>query len=412
MFYKITALNSLKTLFYLSPLAILIGPFSGDLVISSMAFLFLIIMTYQKKTKYFYNRYTVFFIFFIVYLIISSLISDFKILSLEASLFYFRFYIFSLSVWYLLDEDNIILRKFSIVLLITISFAILNGYFQYFYGQNIFGIVSNSNSRLTLLLSDKLYLGGYITRFLPLCFGLMIVSFYKNWNPYIYALLFFILFISSDILVFITGERTAFLLLIMLTLLFIFLVSSLKAVRIFGFIFSAILIIIISFNSVTLKERNIDHTLRQLGITSDQYSPRHTPLYIGSYLVFKDNIIFGTGPKTYREICKEEQYNIDKYSCSTHSHNTYLQILAETGIIGFAFVFFAFCYVVLKFCRYTINYYIYNKKTLSDFQICLLICFFLTLWPIQPTMSFFSNWINTIYYFPLGFYLYTIYNTQ
>ncbi len=405
-------INFLKIIFYFSPLSIISGPFLADLSISIMAIIFLFIAINEKLKKYFFNNYSYFFIFFIIYFIVSSLFSEFISLSLEASFLYFRFFLFSLCVWFLLDQDRNILKNFSIIFIFTLIFVILNGYFQYYFGFNFFGIVSSSESRLTLLLSEKLYLGGYIVRLLPLCFGLLIYYFSNTKNKKLYLSLFLFLFIGSDLLVFITGERTAFILLLMLTILFISLVSSLRFIRIMCFIFSLILITLITLYSTQIKERNIDHTLRQLAITTDNFSPRHVPIYLASIEIFYDNFLLGIGPKTYREVCKKEKYNKDRFTCSTHSHNSYLQLLSETGIIGVLFLIIPFLYINYRIINFSINLFIYKKRNLTDFEICILICFFITLWPIQPSMSFFNNWINTIYYFPLGFYLHSIYNRK
>ena len=392
-------------------MAILIGPFTGDLIISLLALFFVIIAFIEKLKKYFYNKVTVFFIAFNIFLIISSLLSEFPLLSLEASLLYFRFLFFSLCIWFLLDEDIDIIRKFSIALFVTFIVAILSGYCQYFTGYNIFGITSDSQ-RLTLLISEKLYLGGYLARLMPFTLGILILVCAKSKNYNLYVLFFFLLVVTTDILIFISGERTAFILLAMSIVAFIILISSFRKIRILSLILTIITLIIITLSSTKISERNIDHTLRQLGVTSDNYSPRHLPIFQGSIEVFKDHILLGSGPKTYREECKKERYNVNKYTCSTHSHNSYLQILSETGLIGFLFLVIIFGYVCYSLSNYAINHFIYQKQTLSDYQICLLICFFITLWPFQPTMSFFNNWINTIYYFPLGFYLHSIYSRQ
>ena len=50
-------------------------------------------------------------------------------------------------------------------------------------------------------------------------------------------------------------------------------------------------------------------------------------------------------------------------------------MLSETGIVGFLFLLLAF-FIFLKLFGHGVNVYLYNKKTLNDFQICILICFY------------------------------------
>jgi O-antigen ligase len=47
----------------------------------------------------------------------------------------------------------------------------------------------------------------------------------------------------------------------------------------------------------------------------------------------------------FRIKCKDEKYAVGISPCLTHPHNFYIQLLAETGIIGFLFLFSA-CYVL------------------------------------------------------------------
>ena len=60
--------------------------------------------------------------------------------------------------------------------------------------------------------------------------------------------------------------------------------------------------------------------------------------------MFEYKPIFGHGPKMFRVICKDEKYATGVSPCMTHPHNFYLQLLAETGIIGFLFLFSALAY--------------------------------------------------------------------
>ena len=56
-----------------------------------------------------------------------------------------------------------------------------------------------------------------------------------------------------------------------------------------------------------------------------------------AYDLFKKNTIFGVGPKGFRHYCRSVNYDSEIGICSTHPHNTLIQILAETGLIGFLF---------------------------------------------------------------------------
>ena len=67
--------------------------------------------------------------------------------------------------------------------------------------------------------------------------------------------------------------------------------------------------------------------------------------------MFLDNPIFGVGPKLFRIFCDDQKYNIDRDTCSTHPHNTYIQILAETGIIGFMLMCIPLIFVLYQLSK-------------------------------------------------------------
>ncbi len=138
------------------------------------------------------------------------------------------------------------------------------------------------------------------------------------------------------------------------------------------------------------------------------FSHDHHGHYMLSIRIIKDYPIFGTGIKGFRYLCRNKIYILEKNDgCSTHPHNTYFQIFTSNGFVGFAFLLFAFFYVIREIFRSKkrINFdNNFDKDEVS--KNILLAGIFINLWPLIPTGNFFNNWLSMIYFYPIGFYLY------
>tara|TARA_S200000501_G_C20622930_1_gene655427 strand:- start:89 stop:844 length:756 start_codon:yes stop_codon:yes gene_type:complete len=240
--------------------------------------------------------------------------------------------------------------------------------------------------------------------------------FILNLNKTNKTIILVIFLILSDVLVYLSGERTAFILFFILTLFLILTLNNLKFVRLFTFVFSIIIIVFISINNPKIYERNITNTLNQTGIntiSADEkergiilFSPEHHSHIVTAFRMFLDKPIFGHGPKTFRIKCSDDKYKYDDLACSTHPHNILAQIISETGIIGLMpyliliYLFLSKLYGHLKSMLIK-----QSKNILNDYEIILLSSFLISLWPFIPSLNMFNNWINVIFFMPLGFYL-------
>ncbi len=406
-------LLSLGTLLIsLIPIALLTGPFLPDLLLSIVALIFLFQIIKKGEWSYLNNNFVKVFSIFYILAILSSFLSSNILLSMESSLFYFRFLIFSIAVWFVIDNNKYFINIFAIALLIAFLVSIIDGYYQYFFDINLFGFKAEG-VRMSLLLNDKMLLGGFLVRLFPLLIAIYL--FKKKHNIY-YLSLISLLFIFIDVLIYLSGERTSFALLAILTIFIIFLISRYKILRIITFVISILLVVFLTIFSSDIRERNINQTLSQLGVDQENrisvFSPRHESHYRSALKMFTENPVIGVGPKIFRELCSEEKYNINEDSCSTHPHNTYIQILAEMGLIGFLVFLIIPVHFASKILTHIYQYLRNGNRLLTDYQICLIGCFLLTLWPLAPTLSFFNNWISVVYYLPIGFYLSTIYNKK
>ena len=57
--------------------------------------------------------------------------------------------------------------------------------------------------------------------------------------------------------------------------------------------------------------------------------------------IFKENKLFGLGPKGFRYYCRGVKYDPPTGICSTHPHNIILQIGSELGVTGLLIYIFA-----------------------------------------------------------------------
>ena len=137
----------------------------------------------------------------------------------------------------------------------------------------------------------------------------------------------------------------------------------------------------------------------------------HNRVFWTAILIWKEQPLTGLGFKSYRLKCveflakdiinKNNNNKPQKITCSNHAHNYYLEILAESGIIGLS-LFLIFFIILIK------KSIIFFKKTLLSsnqnnfFVMPLIIIFILEIWPVQSTGSFFTSWGATFFWLNIG----------
>ena len=329
--------------------------------------------------------------------------------------FYFRqvFMFFGILI-YLINNNlnNKILDKIKKIYLVILSIIIIDVIIEYFTGSNIFGNKANYTGRISSFTNDELIIG-YIFCFLTLISYGFIVSKIKN--IYFIVFVFFALLIS-----FIIGERSNFIKLFLLLLLFssfhnwrINKFSLVKLSKIILIIFSLIILFFvitkntlqankfykIPINIINGNEINFD-------IKENFYKSKHAPHYLTAINIFSTYPIFGIGINNFKEESKKDKYydkelTFSEERSSSHPHQLYFELLAEVGLFGF--IYFLIIFIWSLQASIKIYFMSNNPELLGHIMLYLFFIF-----PILPSGSFFGTTYGLPFWFNFAILIYLI----
>ena len=154
----------------------------------------------------------------------------------------------------------------------------------------------------------------------------------------------------------------------------------------------------------TMGEVNKDKTFQLITILRHSGYNR---IYNTSIIMWRERPLTGFGLKSFRTICwgmlkkdnverkvtKKPQY----MACANHSHNYYLELLSEAGIVGTSLIVI-FLLILMKDSFSYIKKYNQQKNPEMNLLIPVIILFFLEIWPIKSTGSFFTTWGATFFW--------------
>ena len=389
-----------------------ISIFIADLIYSLLAIIFLIYLIRNNFRLDYKNTFFLTSITFYFVCLISSSLSDDILFSLKSSLPLLRVFLFIFLLSYLISFNKNLVDIFYNFFLITFSILLLYGFFQYIYE---YSNLINSDKlhmgsiRLKLFFSDEEKVGSFLVRLYGLFLALHIIK--KNKSNF-QNIFFIILTLFCSIVILLSGERTSLFFMIMFFFMCLVLLNikfKIKLICISSISIS--FFILLSLNS-NLSKRIIFDTNNKFNFSKDEiiiFTPQHTAHYKTAAKMFLEKPYLGHGPKMFRILCSKEKYfsNVGESftGCSSHPHNTYLQLLAETGLIGTSLFSLGFAYIIYTLIKHFLLLILYRKRNLTDYQIILSVTVLITFWPFSPAGNFFNNWLLIIYSLPLSFYI-------
>ncbi len=424
----------------LLPVSLVTGPFFSDLFIILLGIIF-IYNFFKKKIEFKNYNYLLFFLLFYLIIVFISIISEFKYNSLSSSLFYFRFILFAYAFAFFLCSYKNIHEKLLLSIAVLLIFLTLDAFFQYIFGYNFFGMKNQypwteqygdgEYHRISGMFGEELKLGSYLYKMFTILTALFFLT--KKFTRK-YLIIYLVTFILVFSAILITGERTALMHFLIFLLLSFIVFNFEKKIKLLIFIllisisslflmqdnelkkrYNTILDTIYSMNNILL----IDNSKKWDGYSIEPgekilFTIHHTRHYKTAWKMFSNNYLFGIGPKNYRKLCDNKLYYIE-WGCSTHPHNIYMQLLSETGLVGFMFIFsFLLYHSFLIVRQFYFKMFSSSKTHIENYNsyMVILITIFINLFPLSPSGSFFNNWNSILFFIPIGFLIFLKQNNE
>ena len=381
----------------LFPLFLLLGAGITDVMLSIVSVAFLIRSAYKKDFRWIHEKWVQIALFFWIYIMAISFIAiDFND-AFNHGVGFIRFIFFGIALEHTLSEKPDLQKYLLIVLGIVLTFAMIDTYYQYFDGYDLFGIQKPTENRLTGPMHHQ-RIGGYLHFLL---YPGLLLAFHFLWQKkqIYYKLSGIMLIIFAIMPIILSGER------VQIPLLFIgFLSAGLlwKNKRKFFIISGAITLsvgILLALFNPSVKDRLINQTIEQM---SDFKEDHYIQIWTRSLKIFLENPLLGVGVSNFQKKCVETKYGPTDHlerRCGLHSHNFYVELLVETGIIGVFIILILLATWIYKMVK------LYPLWQNLPIQIGLVTCFIISFFPFLPTRSFFNNWRMALLWFIIGWLL-------
>ena len=413
-------IQNLTIILFIIPLSFIAGIAVTEFFVFFCTIFFLIF----NKDKFLFTDQKVIFLFlFSAFVFVNTYFRNSDDLKL-GSIFYFRYVLFSLAVFFLCELlHNHKNKKYFFLLLFCLLILLADSIFQFFTGFNILGFKIISE-RISSFFNDELILGSYLVRVMPIILWFMFffrIDLKKNIVPII---IFFSLYFIA---IYLSGGRTSFFLWVLAVIGFITIIKDLRKILLYSIIILLFFISITSyfqlgkantFNRLFLKTYNQITKVETSNIKKDEsvknkkkkfyfYSTEHEGHILLALRLFNENKIFGIGPQGFKEYCKKVNQSPEIGICSTHPHNILIQIILELGLIGLVFYILAAVFVLFHFLKS-----IFKRKFSVDYLAfyAITLGLIINLFPLIPGGNFFNNWISIILYYNVGLYMYSYKN--
>tara|TARA_B100000242_G_C43049374_1_gene490142 strand:- start:890 stop:2227 length:1338 start_codon:yes stop_codon:yes gene_type:complete len=412
-----------KISFYTFPISLI----AGSLIVNLNIIVFTtlgIIFCFLNKIKFRFNLINISLLLFFLIFILSSYrnLNEIGTENFVKSIFLIKFFLLYAVLEILIKNTKFEIKYFFNICFFSIFFLSLDLSIQYFFGKNTLGFVPHEG-RISGIFGHEAIAGAYLQKIF--IFSLISMFFFqfdsKNNKKSLYLSIILASIIFGS---FVASNRISFIILILSIFLFIFLFKILRKNLIYSIILILPVLFVIYQNdpSVNARYNGFFFNIQKLIFTlEDSYFSKkkntnvdkeiikenesilkntkinpstHARLFSTAFESFKEKIYLGNGYKSFRTRCVIFTNKSQNYLCSTHPHNYHLEVLHDTGIIGFLILTFFIVSLLLK-----VSIQIFKSDESNIYKIILsllLINLLIELFPFKSTGSLFTSWNGTL----------------
>lgn len=316
--------------------------------------------------------------------------------SFSYALFFLRWPLFAaaLAWWLLATRDR--QQWFLKGLFVTSMLVAADIAWQYVFGVDWFGIAAFSADRLTGPFRNPVPGTLMLRVWYIAIFALLIWHFSARFSLFACLSVWFI----GLVLMFITGERMALMLysaggLVLLPALW----TAFPARR--GMLSAGLLLM--GMIALLLMQTQTQTTARSVLSIADKLaafsSSDYGRVFAGAWQVWQQYFWLGSGLHTYPSACEQLGVFAGQGLSCTHPHNLYLELGAETGLLGLVLFVLMLGAIYRQALTVALRQRCWTHAALSF--IVLTVSF----WPLSGGISVFSNWIAALVWLGVGWVL-------
>ncbi len=387
----------LAGLLLLLPALLLFSRALADITLSIIGAVFLYLSYRQKDWRWLNEPWFKLALLFGGYLLVlNAPFSHAPLESLVYSLFFLRWPLFAAALcWWLLVTQSR-QKLFLQGLVVTCLLIAADTGWQYVFGTDWFGIEAFSDDRLTGPFRNPV--AG--TLMLRVWYIAIFIVFFWNFSRHLTLFTTMSAWFMGLILIFITGERMALMLfaaggLVLLPAIW----ASYPGCRrwlVTGLTVMTLIMMTLIQTQPQTAARSIYSIREKLSMFPESDYGR---VFAGAWQVWQQDFWLGTGIHNYQAVCEQLGVFSDQNLGCTHPHNLYLELGAETGLIGLLLFILMLIAIYRQSLRQVIRKGLWLHAALS-FSVLTV-----SFWPLTGGVSVLSNWIAALVWLGVGWVL-------